>query len=356
MGAWKVFQHYGKRVELQEEHLKELEAIGKTGQLGNVESQVLFSELDDVWLPMQKEKRSKQGTLTKSKQKRTRKRPMHIGTAYTGWVKEKDGSYKTVDKVAYASFEDTSKFASKFETILRHCFDKDNVKHIVINGDGASWIKTVSDSNDAILQLDPFHRSRAILRAVYDKNDRKALNRAIEEKDVKTSLEIIFGLIAKAQDELSRERLKKLYNYFYSNKDTLLTWQERGIELPEPPKGIYYRNLGVQESSNCNLLTQRMKHRKGSWSINGANHMAKILCFRYTIGLDAMLGILPEPALSEIQLEPLSSTKTPQYDGNGYDGTWLYADMPFEHTFKTNGREAIRKILKMKPISDLSFI
>jgi len=113
--------------------------------------------------------------------------------------------------------------------------------------------------------------------------------------------------------------------------------------------------MGVQESSNC-LITQRMKRRRGSWSDSGANNMARILCFRSTIGLDAILGVLPKPELTEAFAGPLSAAKSPQHDGKGYGADWLYAPMPFEDAFKTNGREAIRGLLRMKPASALSFI
>jgi hypothetical protein len=159
-----------------------------------------------------------------------------------------------------------------------------------------------------------------------------------------------------ARDESAREKLVKLYSYFYSNRDSLLTWRERGVELPEPPEGVVYREMGTQESSNCSLLTQRMKHRRGSWSLNGANNMAGVLCFRHTVGLDTLLGALPEPPPHEALPEPLSASKSPQRDGKGYGADWLHAEMPFEDAFRTNGRESIRGMLRMRPLSRLSFL
>ena len=69
-----------------------------------------------------------------------------------------------------------------------------------------------------------------------------------------------------------------------------------------------------------------------------------------------MLGVLPEAPLVKGVAQPLSAAKAPSYDGKGYGADRLRAEMPFEHTFKTHGREAIRGILKMKPPSGLSFI
>ena len=358
MGAWNILQQYGDRIEEKEDRLHELDKKGVAGQLGNISTRVLFEELDDVWLSMQKAKRRRQGVGNEAKEKKAGKKPIHIGTAYTGWSKINDGKYNTIDKIAYVSIGDVRGFISNFEVLKRNCYDMDGVENQVTNGDGASWIKTASAENDTILQLDPFHRSQAIIRAISKEEDRKNIYNAIREKDVEKVLQVTYDMVVNASDDDTREKIGRLYGYLYDNKESLLSWKERGIQLPVPPEGVVYRNLGTQEASNCDLITQRMKHRKGSWSIKGANHMAKILCYRHTIGLDAILGA-PQETLStemETKMTPLSAAKTPQYDGHGYDGNWLYAQLPFEQTFITGGRNAIRGILGQKPISDLSFI
>ena len=356
MGAWDVTRRFGEKLKRQETRLKELDRKGVTGQLGKLFCKVLFGEYDDVWLSMQNKKRQPKGAVDKAKRKKAGKKPMHVGTAYTGWVQEKDGRYRTMDRIANASFGDAKEFVSGFETILRHRFDMDGVECRVMNGDGASWIKTAADESDAILQLDPFHRSRAILKAIDEKNDRRAVFEAIKEKNVEKVLETIGSLINKTVEEKSYKKLAGLYSYFYGNKDNLLTWQERGEILPTPLDGVVYRNLGVQESSNCDLITYRMKHGKRSWSTEGANNMGIILCYRNTIGIDIIKGALPLPPSDIVLAYPLSSAKTPLYDGNGYDGWWLHAEKPFEQAFMTNGREAIRKVLSQKPLADLTFI
>jgi hypothetical protein len=280
---------------------------------------------------------------------------MHVGIAYTGWTQSRDGRHNTVNKIAYASFGKTSAFRNKFDVLLNQRFDIDGVAQRLTNGDGETWIRTGAEENDSVLQLDPFHRSQAIVKAVSDKSDRNLLFDAISKKDVEGVLASICEMALDAQDESTQEKLSKLYGYFYSNQDSLLSWQERGIELPAPPEGVSYREMGIQESSNC-LITQRMKHRRASWCENGANNMARILCYRSTIGLDAMLGILPEPEPAEACAEPLSAAQTPMHDGNGYGADWLYAPMPFEQAFKTGGREVIRNIFRLKSLSELRFV
>jgi len=356
MGVWGVFQKYGKLVEMQTARLKELVNSGSTGHLGNVQSRVLFEEYDDVWISRQRCKRLKPGEKAQKPRKKIGKRPMHVGTAYTGWSQSKDGRYQTENKIAYASHGEASEFTSVFRALLQNWFDMDGVERQVVSGDGEGWIRTESELIDAILQLDPYHRSEAVIRAIIGKGEKKMLFDAIDEKDVPRALDIICDLLMNEQNESAFKKLAKLYGYFYNNRDILLTWRERGIELPPPPEGITYRELGTQESSNCNIITQRMKHRKGSWSPEGANHMAQTLCFKNTIGLDTILGTLPEPSPTEAWVEPLSAAKAPLHDGKGYGADWLYAQMPFEQAFRTHGREAIRGMLRMRPPSELHFI
>jgi hypothetical protein len=367
MGVWGIFQKFGEAVAQQVARLKELDSSGSTGHVGNVSSPVVFDEYDDVWISRQKETRQKSGTAAgahekpdkapdKAAEKKPGKKPMHVGTAYTGWEQAKSGSYSTVDKIAYASFGSVSGFTSTFEALLRQQFDMDGVERRVTNGDGETWIRTAAEYNDSILQLDPYHRSKAIIKAVCDKDDRKLLYKAIEKKDVEKTLSLICEMALDEQDESAQKKLVELYGYFRNNKDIFLTWQERGIELPKPPEGITYREMGVQESNNYSLITNRMKHRRGSWSENGGDHMAEVLCFKNTIGLDAILGSLPVPLQAEPRIEPLSAAKAPQRDGKGYAADWLYAEMPFENAFRTHGQEAIRGMLRLKPLSSLPLI
>jgi len=356
MGVWGAFQKFGAVVDQQTARLMELDGSGSTGHLGNIPSQVLFQEFDDVWISRQREKRLKPGGEAQKPRKKIGKRPMHVGTAYTGWSQARGGRHKTENKIAYASYGEASEFTSAFGALMRNCFDMDGVERVIANGDGAGWIRAEAEDSDAILQLDPYHRSEAVIKAVSGKGGKKMLFDAIGEKDVPKALDTICDLLMTAQDEPAFKRIAKLYDYFYNNRDILLTWQERGIELPAPPEGVTYRGLGTQESSNCSIITQRMKHRKGSWSTEGGNHMAQILCFRSTIGLDAILGTLPEPPPVEAWVEPLSAAKAPLRDGKGYAAEWLYAQMPFEQAFKTKGREKIRGMLRMRPPSRLHFI
>jgi hypothetical protein len=356
MYAWNVFQQYGGKLEAQVERLEELTEKEVTGQRGNIPSAVLFVEHDDVWINQQRGERRKKGEPSSERRKRVGKRPMHIGTAYTGWKQLGNGSYETMNKVAYASFGGVSSYASRFEALLQQFFDMDGVEHLLMNGDGADWIKTRAEESDAILQLDPFHRSRAIMRAVKDKGARKAINDALREKDVEKALDVIAGLIAHSSAEPELKKLADLLTYFDNNRGSLLPWQDRGLDVPAPPEGVVYRNMGLQEHYNCDLITQRMKHRKGSWSPEGGNKMASVLCFKNTVGLESMLRSLPEaPSGGAPNRDVLSAAKAPASDGKGDGGSWMLASLPIEGAFRTQGRAAVLGLTRQRPISDVTF-
>jgi len=153
---------------------------------------VLFEEIDGAWLRLQREKRqtlSAAATNAAGKPgKKLGMRPMRIGTAYTGWTQAKDGRHNTADKAAYVSFGDISGFTSSYETLLRHCFDMGGAERRVANGGGEGWIKAVAEANGSILQLGPYHRSRAVTKAISTKSYRKLMFDAISGKGVDNAL------------------------------------------------------------------------------------------------------------------------------------------------------------------------
>jgi hypothetical protein len=355
-GVWNVFQQYGNAIEQQEERLAELEDSGSVGHLGNIATNVLFVEHDELWIPRQRPNRRAKGTAAKGAKmigKKPGSKPMCVGTAYTGFKEDKNGRCNAVNKLSYASYGGSRKFREKFNMLLNQRFDMDGVRHRIMNGDGEEWIKTEAEDTDSILQLDPFHRSQAVIKSIGNNAERNLIFNAIKKKDVCGTLTNIFELAMDSYEDPNKSAQKKLgelYRYFHNNKENLLTWQERGIELPPPPDGITYRGMGTQESNNC-IYTLRMKHRRGAWSEGGADNMARVLGFRSTIGLETIFGTLPEPEpIVEAYAEPLSAAKAPKHDGNGY-GDWLHAPLPFENTFKTNGREAIRGLLRTRPLA-----
>lgn len=126
----------------------------------------------------------------------------------------------------------------------------------------------------------------------------------------------------------------------------MIPYQERGILLPAPPKGLEYRNLGIMEHQVCDGAAKGMKHQKASWSKAGASNLGRLLCKKicgnlYDTITSLSRTVLPERYIETIE-EVLSVAKAPKKDGRGY----LYpvrGKNPFESMFVTNGRDASKE-------------
>ena len=109
----------------------------------------------------------------------------------------------------------------------------------------------------------------------------------------------------------------------------------------------------------CDIIAQRMKHRKASWSIKGADNLGKLLAAKASRRLHEVVErfsriVLPEDKSNEI-IEILSSSKAPKKDGKGKDGNIHSGQIPFRNCAVTNSRKAIRKMFDMKAFSDLIY-
>ena len=115
-----------------------------------------------------------------------------------------------------------------------------------------------------------------------------------------------------------------LLRYYENNREGLLPYQSQGLELPEPPEGLEYRNMGTMENHVWSVIARRMKHNHTSWSVRGGNHLAKILAKKcsgkledVTRGLEC--PVFEEGKIEELYGEILMSAKAPRQDGKGYE-------------------------------------
>ena len=78
--------------------------------------------------------------------------------------------------------------------------------------------------------------------------------------------------------------------------------------------------------------------------------MAKLLCLRSTKKSMRRYGdvLLTEIVDKQVK-EPLSAAKTPKHDGQGYSGGVSHGGWPFENTFITESRNAMRNIFRIRP-------
>lgn len=312
MGVWNVVQSLGEKVCEDE---KELTEAHKKKQLrGEKEVPVLFEEADGVYLKLQGKDREK------AKQD---KAEMKIGIAYDGWRKTGPGRYALEDKVVVAGFSRAKEFQEYREAAIAQKFNLDEVEQRILNADGASWIKKVKDKSTCF-QLDPFHRNKAVKERIHHPKACRDIIGLLEEERI----EEVFEYLEIYRDSLSEEKdiqdAEELIRYYKNNKEGLLPYQSQGLDLPEHPEGLEYRNMGTMENHVWSVIAKRMKHGHRSWSKSGGNHLAKILAKKCSGKLYEVTERLKRPVFEEEKVEELygeilMSAKAPKKDGKGYE-------------------------------------
>ena len=269
-GVWNIVQQLGETQEaVVDRHAELAEAHQGVGQ---IETKILYEENDGIWLKLQGQSRQENGAS----------KEMKVGIAYDGatWETGKNGQKRrTLDnKVAYASFDPAKEFRRKKEGLLASRFDVDTIDLRVLNGDGANWIRKQKGTN-AISVLDEFHRNKKITECVRNKEFAELLRKLLYSGKIDTLLSCIEAQINSTTDKDEIAQLRELQSYYTENKDALLGYYERGVEIPETrePGVVHHARLGSMESNVYTLIGNRMKDSRACWSIHGANHLALLL-------------------------------------------------------------------------------
>lgn len=353
--VWNVVQKLGSKIE-EKEQRKIL--LNKKGQLnGAKEVNVLFQEMDGIWLSIQGKDRPKRG--------KSKKKELKLGITYEGW-KKRNGSkdaYVVENKIACATFSNSKKFKELSDATIEETYNTDEIEIRILNGDGAPWIKQSIEEEGVYYQLDPFHKSQAVIRAVQDKKEAHKLIKMLNEGKVEQSFEYVINLMVKyTEDENKFKKLEKLYTYLFENKIGLRPYHLREeIQMPKAPEGLEYRNLGTMEHNICDILAQRMKGRKMSWSIGGANNLAKILAEKASKRIYNIINEVCSGLISEDKLETITEIITltaadinKKVKKNKYYPV-QQSSIPFAGYAMTNGRKAIQSFFQQRNFSELIY-
>ena len=312
MGVWNVIQALGKKICEEEAELTE---EYKKGHLkGEKEVPVLFEEADGVYIKLQGKDRKKE---------KKDKAEIKIGIAYDGWRRIGPNRYELENKVVVAGFSKAKEFQEYREAVIAQEFDLDEVSQRILNADGASWIKKVKDKSTCF-QLDQFHRNKAVKEKIHEETARDAVLELLREEEI----EELFRYLEIYRNSLSNDDeigdAEELIRYYENNREGLLPYQSQGLELPEPPEGLEYRNMGTMENHVWSVIAKRMKHGHRSWSRRGGNHLAKILAKKCSGKLNEVTERLRRPVFEEEKVEELygeilMAAKAPKKDGKGYE-------------------------------------
>ncbi|EPY2284088.1 ISLre2 family transposase [Clostridium sporogenes] len=353
--VWNVVQKLGSKIEEKEER-KIL--LNKKGQLnGSKEVNVLFQEMDGIWLSIQGKGRPKRG--------KSKKKELKLGITYEGW-KKRNGSndaYVVENKIACASFKNSKKFKELSDATIAEIYNKDEIQIRILNGDGAPWIKQGIDEEGVHFQLDPFHKSQAVYRKVKDKEEARKLIKLLNSEKAEDAIQYIMNLMIKYNcDEKQFKKLGELFDYFVANREGIVPYHLRKeINMPQAPEGLEYRHLGTMEHNICDVLAQRMKGRKMSWSISGANNLAKILAEKagkriYDVLEQVCYQIIPQDKMEIIkEMIVLTAADVNKKAKKGNLYPVHQASTPFACSAVTNGRKAIQSFLRERSFSELIY-
>ena len=174
----------------------------------------------------------------------------------------------------------------------------------------------------------------------------------MEEEQIDDMLEYIRiyadSVESPQEDDTRSKKARELLRYLENNREGLLPYDRQGVTIPEPPDGILYKHMGVQENQNCTVITMRMKHRRMRWSVTGANNLAKVLYRRENKELIQTIERYTDGLLFTMQMmeaiEILSAAKAPKKDGKGN----IYVELnnrhvPLTDAVQTMSRKEFRK-------------
>jgi len=352
--VWNVVQVAGNRMALSEAH--RVEKFRLEDSIKGRICPILFEEADGMHISIQKKKGSK---------KRFANKELKIGIAYEGWEKRHLSSthYKTVGKLAYAGFMGAADFQKLREMKIGSVYNLDEVGVRVLNGDGAKWISHGLDEENELFQLDPFHIGQAVCRGVRDKKKRSYILGCIKANKVDEALTCLEEL-KYACGGLKKEVicLEILQRYLKNNRHGLQSYRDRiNMASYKPPQGLTYRKLGTMER-NVEIFDRRMDGPL-SWSIQGANHMAKILAHKISGTLPEALAGIWEASntrklerIQEISVKNTKKIKPSKACSNG-NGSWKVqqGSFPFKDSSLSPGRKIIHNLLNYRELCDIGF-
>lgn len=245
---------------------EEVQAVFEGGQVPTGEgsgADVVVIEADGIFLPLQRESQ--------------KAAELKLGVMHEGWEADSPSEkrFRLVNKAAWAGYLSAQEFWERGDIRFAQRYDREKVGRVVVNGDGAEWIKqALQHFEDAELYLDPFHRNRAIREALGFAPDlvRRALN-ALGKRDLEGLERILAEGMAAASGEEQVKRVRELRRYLKANWDRLLDWRSGPKPAPEGARG-----LGAAEAEINHVLAARMTKRGMSWRTSGAHHMAQLRC------------------------------------------------------------------------------
>lgn len=335
-GVWNVIQKLGKKVEEQENRYIELNK--NINFHGDRETKVLMEEADGVIVRKQKRCKGKGKNFE-----------IKLALFHEGWKQTGKDRYELAEKNVVCGIESSKEFAKRKEAMIAKIYNTDEIEMRIFNSDGGSWIRTLYENNDSIChQLDLFHVNKAIKGVGIGKDFEYTVFNYLKTMQIDEMLTYMETVMNSIEEDEEIAKVLELYRYLSNNRDSLIPYQNRGIELPELNEGLVYRRMGNAEHNVYLTVAKRMKHRSAAWSEKGSLNLCKIVCLKVSHKLSETLEtisniVLPENFRERVT-DILSAGRVPKKVGKGYLGK--ICSMPYSNASMTDSRRSLIKWLK----------
>lgn len=282
--VWQV----GKMIEEKENQEVKLYKQEKLVK-GTKQINALFEEADGIWFNLQgKDRKESVEKYRKQCEKKNKEFNLHhkhktelkLLVMYEGWEKD-DKRHPLVNKSYIAGMISIEKLKKLRNARVYQKYDESNIKLRASNGDGARWINNLA-TKDTIRQKDLFHIRQEIIRDIKEEQYREPLIELLKEKRY-AKVPIYIDNLKKelGGEEKVVKKLDTLKSYL---KDGLPRYQdilkEQKREMPEPPAGLEYRDMGTMESQIFTVLKVRLCSGRKAFLKLGASYLSKI-CAEY---------------------------------------------------------------------------
>lgn len=310
--VWNVIQIIGLKLKEKELYEDEQYELGFL-KCENREKSILFEELDGVYIILQGKDRKdavneykKYHPDEKTTHKTARNKEIKVVSIYEGFKKESKHRNCLVNKKVFAQIDDQIDIKEKSSKYIDKTYDNSKIKMIIKNSDGGTWTKD-KNKEKSIYQLDYFHIKQMINRQIREKEDIKEMIKLLENKEYLKMLELSESLKYKYDGEVKEiEKLNILRDYIRKNMCSFRRYQDTEIFKKIKQEGFVYNNLGTQESTNYSKITKRMKRRRMSFSILGADNLSRVIALKGSydyvgISKEFDVQILPKKVLDEAE-------------------------------------------------------
>jgi hypothetical protein len=352
-GVWNAIQALGDKISNMDRN--RAIAARNFNYVGDKSVPLLMEEYDGIRINMQGKDRPQSGAQAEMKVSVT-----YEGKKVKGKNKNGQSLYKTVNPLFMVGFEKTNEFFEKKEGQLSTIYNLDEITDRLVNGDGASWIKTCQEKTGGrtYFQLDKFHIKREIKRSNLDKEIQNSINVLIEKHKISEALSLIKYHLNLEPEKDKKQKILDMYKYLKNHQDFIIPIKERGIEHLNEYEAIKTSNMGTVENVVCSVVALRMKKRRASFTKRGATNLGRLLSLKRSRLLNQTISNLSTMTIpmeySEIVTTTLAAAKTPQIDGKGFKYPFE-SSIPLKHHFKTNGRNAIKGMMENKTFSELKY-